>query len=100
MSITIELEPAVEAALQSEAAKNGLTPDEFATQLITREVPRRVLTSVELLALPRQQRREYLRAAADAAEGLYDADLAIPVVDREVTAFTVLDGEPVHEYGS
>ena len=47
-----------------------------------------------LLTLPRTERRRILAAAAEAAAPAYEADLARPVADRDLTAFTALDGEP------
>jgi hypothetical protein len=46
-----------------------------------------------LLSLPPDQRGAILSAAAEHAAPLYDADLALPASQRELTAFTVLDGE-------
>ncbi len=47
-----------------------------------------------LLTLPRAERNRILALAADAAAPEYEADLARPVAERELTAFTALDGEP------
>ncbi len=47
-----------------------------------------------LLTLPRAERYRLLAKAAEAAAPEYEADLARPVAERELTAFTALDGEP------
>ena len=47
-----------------------------------------------LLTLPREERSQILRAAAEAAAPVYEADLSLPIHERELTAFTALDGEP------
>lgn len=47
-----------------------------------------------LLMLPRAERNRILASAAEAAAPEYEADLARPVAERELTAFTALDGEP------
>ena len=47
-----------------------------------------------LLTLPRAERRRILASAAEAAAPFYEADLALPAAERELTAFTALDGEP------
>ncbi len=60
--------------------------------------PRQLLTSRELLAMTPEERRPYLRAAAEAAAPLYAADLARPPLERELTALTALDLEPLHEH--
>ena len=50
-----------------------------------------------LLTLPRAARNRILEKAAEAAAPEYGADLARPVAERELTAFTALDGEPFSE---
>jgi len=50
-----------------------------------------------LLTLPRAERNRILAKAAEAAAPEYEADLAHPVAERELTAFTALDGEPFLE---
>ena len=47
-----------------------------------------------LLTLPRNERNHLLAEAAAKAAPDYEADLALPVAERELTAFTALDGEP------
>ena len=47
-----------------------------------------------LLTLPRAERNQILAQAAESAAHNYEADLALPVAQRELTAFTALDGEP------
>ena len=47
-----------------------------------------------LLTLPRAERNRILVEAAAEAAPEYEADLALPVGERELTAFTALDGEP------
>ena len=100
MSITIDLHPQVEAALQSEAARNGVAKEELASRLISREFREKPMTARALMALPVEKRRAYLEATAEAAAPLYDDDLAKPEPDRELTAFTALDADPAHEYGA
>ena len=56
------------------------------------------LTARELLKLTIEERGLYLRAAAADAAPLYNADFALPPAERELTAFTILDGEPIYEY--
>ena len=46
-----------------------------------------------LLTLPRAERNRILAKAAEAAAPGYEADLAQPVAERELTAFTALDGQ-------
>jgi len=49
-----------------------------------------------LLSLPRTERNRILAIAAESAAPLYEADLALPVAERDLTAFTALDGEPFY----
>lgn len=49
-----------------------------------------------LLTLPRAERNQILALAAAAAPE-YEADLALPVAERDLTALTALDGEPFLE---
>lgn len=46
-----------------------------------------------LLTLPRAERNRILAQAAESAAPEYEADLALPAAERELTAFTALDGE-------
>lgn len=47
-----------------------------------------------LLTLPSAERDRIMAEAAESAAPEYEADLALPVAERELTAFTALDGEP------
>ena len=49
-------------------------------------------------ALPREEQKRQLRAQAEAAAPMYAADLALPVHERELTAFSALDYDPLYEY--
>ena len=44
------------------------------------------------LGLPREEQDRIMEAATADAAPLYNADLALPVSERELTAFTALDG--------
>jgi hypothetical protein len=55
------------------------------------------LTPRQLMKLPREQRRAALAASAKIMTPIYNEDLAKPVAERDLTAFTALDGEPVLE---
>lgn len=55
-------------------------------------------TTAEMLALPLPERRRIMAAQAAAVAPFYEADLALPPEERELTAFTALEGdEPVLE---
>ena len=61
-------------------------------------VPARI-DAAYLLTLPRAERNRLLEVAAAKAAPEYEADLALPVAERELTAFTALDGEPFYDDG-
>ena len=46
------------------------------------------------LALPREEQDRLMTAAAEDAAPLYADDLALPPAERELRAFTALDGAP------
>jgi hypothetical protein len=55
-------------------------------------------TAAELLRMPIAERDRILRAQAERMAPLYEADLALPPHERELTAFTALDGvDPILE---
>ena len=66
-----------------------------------RQHPERVCASLERLKalrqLPLTERNRVLEAASASVASLYTEDLERPVHERELTAFTALDGEPVLE---
>ena len=51
-----------------------------------------------LLSLPKEVRSRILQEQAERAAAEYEADLALPANERELTAFTALDDEPIYDY--
>lgn len=98
MALTIELTPDIENRLSAEAAKRGQQPTEFVAQLLERELKPKEFDLKAFSALSREQQDQILRAAAENAAPLYNADLERPVAERELTAFTALDGDDFVEY--
>lgn len=108
MTLTLELPPELEARLRAEADRRGLPITEYALNLLQASVPEpaapipteqpsslpKAPTARELLALPPEERDRALAAQAEDASLLYEEDLGRPVAERELTAFTALDGEP------
>ncbi len=92
MSLTIELTPATERALREHAAQQGIAEAEWVRRVIERAFLQPTPTARELLSVPPEERGAVLVRAAEQAAPLYDADLALPPPDRELTALTVLDG--------
>ena len=98
MTLTIDLTPEIEHRLSAEAARRGQQPTEFIAELLERELKPKEFDLKAFLALPREQQDKVLSAAAEDAAPLYNAELALPVAERELTAFTALDGDDFVEY--
>jgi hypothetical protein len=96
MTLVIDVTPEVETRLQQAAARQGLPVAEYARAVLERQV---LPLAVRVAALPPEEQDRALAAAAADAADLYDADLALPPGERELTAFTALDGEPIHDAG-
>ena len=95
--MNIELTPELEVRLQQAATRQGVDATSYALQTLDHALPPRYLSASQLLKMPREERDRYLRQAAEEAAPLYNADLALPAEQRELTAFTILDGEPFLE---
>ena len=98
MTLTIELTPEAEERLKQVARRAGVKPEDFARSLIeglpviTETDSERKYTARELLKLPAMERERYLRAAAERAASEYEADLALPEAERELTALSGVSG--------
>jgi len=117
MALTLDLRPELETRLQAAAARQGLAAAQYAEavleavvegkntalwQAAVEQAARRKAASqpwepVRLMTLPVEERRRLLEAAAEKAAPLYEADLALPVEERELTAFTALNDDPILE---
>ncbi len=104
MVLTIEVGPEIEEKVRAQAARRGQKPEQYASELVAGAVCNADLDSESemdprrIMQLPLEERRRILAAAADAMADLYAADLAPPVEQRELTAFTALDFEPFYDY--
>jgi hypothetical protein len=108
MTLTLELPPELEARLKAEADRLGLPVADYSLQLLRANVPTsasgtapkqpkplpKAPTARELLALPPEERDQALAAQAEDAAQHYAEDLNRPIAERDLTAFTALDGEP------
>ena len=90
MTLVLEVTAEVEARLRAAAAERSMPVAEYATGLLERQV---LPLAVRVAALPTEEQDRVLAAAAVEAADLYNADLAQAVEERELTAFTALDGE-------
>ena len=86
-----------EAKLQRKAERLG-KPAEVVLNELLEEQDSPALTARQLLALPQADRTRILRAQVERAAAEYETDLALPVSERELTAFTALEGEPFYDY--
>ncbi len=96
IEIRLNLDAEDGARLMARAHQQGMTLDAYLQAVL--EGLARPLDACTLRSLPREERNRILAAQAEAAAALYAADLAKPVEERELTAFTALDGEPVYEH--
>jgi hypothetical protein len=94
MTLIIEVGPEVEARLQAAAAKSGVPVSDYARGLLERQV---LPLALRVAALTPEEQDQIMAAAAEEAAEVYDADLALPLRERELTAFTALDGEEFHD---
>jgi hypothetical protein len=94
MTLVIDVTPEVETRLQEAAAKRGLPVAEYVRAVLERQV---LPLALRVAALPPEEQDRILAAAAEGAADLYNADLALRSEQRELTAFTTLDSEPIHD---
>ena len=106
----LELPPDIENGLREKAARNGQNVTDYLRQILGEQKSERERHELAgnadrpresdptyLLSLPLEERRRIIAAQFEEAAPLYAADLALPVEQRELTAFTALDGDPILE---
>lgn len=100
----IELPADLESHLREKAARHGQDVTDYLRQIAG--LPGELAGNADrpresdpayLLSLPKAERDRIIKAQAALAAPLYEADLALPVAERELTAFTALDGDPILE---
>lgn len=97
MTLTLELPETLARRIQ---AQPDAEREKFAVNALAvgAALTERPLTPLEALALPADVRDRLLMAQAEAMAPYYEADLALPPAERELTAFTALDGvDPILE---
>ncbi len=111
MLIILELKPEVEARLRIQAARSGQPLESLLQTWIEEKAdaaspfpdlpplpgPPGEPIVFKLMRLSPKERGPYLAAGAAAAAPEHEADLALPVAQRELTAFSSF-GEPFYEY--
>ncbi len=106
----IELLPEIENKLREKAALSGQDVNDllrpFLDEPFSRDNSREMSGNTGrpresdpdyLMSLPKAERYRIMEAQATHAAPLYEADLALPVAERELTAFTALDDDPILE---
>ncbi len=106
----IELLPEIEHKLREKAARSGQDVNDLLRQILDEPAAQNgdyiLARGIErpresdpdyLMSLPKAERDRLMEAQAALAAPLYEADLALPVAERELTAFTALDDDPILE---
>ena len=100
MTITLELAPDVESGLNETARRQGKTPEQLAGKTLRANFAApgsQFPTARQILALPEAERDRILSEAAAHAAPLYEADLALPPEQRELTALSAIDDD-IYDY--
>ena len=101
MSITTELAPSIEARLRNKAKGRGVSFPEYLIEVAEQNALAYPLEGWDmdwLMSLPDEEQNRIMTEAASHAASLYEADMALPAAERELTAFMVLDDmDPVLE---
>lgn len=105
MTLTLDISSETERVLLEAAHLQGKTPERLAAETLQASFAalNAYPTARQLLAMPEAQRDRYLSEAAAHAAPLYEADLALPPEQRELTAMTAVQDdfyeypeEPIH----
>ena len=99
MTLTLDIPPDTERVLLEAAHLQGKTPEQLAAETlqVSFAVPQAYPAARQLLAMPEAERDRYLSEAAAHAAPLYEADLALPPEQRELTAITAIQDD-LYEY--
>ncbi|MGI4790048.1 MAG: hypothetical protein ACRYFS_14500 [Janthinobacterium lividum] len=99
MTLTFDISSEVESVLLEAARRQGKTPEQLAAETLrVNFAPLETYpTARQLLAMPEAERSPLLSEAAAHAALLYEADLALPPEQRELTAISAID-DGFYEY--
>ncbi len=101
MTITLELGADVENGLAQSARREGKTPEQLASETLRANFAPQSIdypTATQLLRMPKADRDRYLEEAAVHAAPLYEADLALPPEQRELTAPSAIEDDMYTRY--
>ena len=95
MTLTLDIPSETERVLLEAAHLQGKTPEQLAAEMLQASfaMPNAYPTARQLLAMPEAERDRYLSEAAAHAAPLYEADLALPPEQRELTAMTAIEDD-------
>ena len=94
--LSVSLTALAEKCLQIQAQQQGMSLPQYAQFIL--EQQSRIMDPYALRQLPRADRNRLMAQQAEEAAPLYEADLALPAEERELTAFTALNGDPIYDY--
>ena len=91
----VQVTPLAERCLQIQAEQQNMSLPAYVQFVLERQA--RIMNPYALRQLPRAERNQLMAFQPEEAAPLYEADLALPVEQRELTAFTALDGDAVFD---
>lgn len=91
MALTVQLRREVEIEMVARAKAKRMPVEAYLEEVIEGLVSPKEYDLDALFALPREEQSKRMREASAIAKSEYDADLALPTDEREMTAFTALD---------
>lgn len=99
MTLTLDIPSEVEGILLEAARRQGKTPEQLAAETLRFNFApvEAYPTARQLLAMPEDERSRILSEAAAHAAPRYEADLALPPEQRELTAISAID-DNLYEY--
>ena len=93
--LSVLVTPLTEKCLQIQARQQGMSLPAYVQFVLERQA--RIMDPYALRQLPRDERNQLMALQAKEAAPFYEADLALPIEQRELTAFTALDAEAVYD---
>ncbi len=99
MTLTLDIPSEVEGRLAEAARRQGKTPEQLAAETlrVSFAPPETYPMARQLLAMPEADRNRILSEAAAHAAPRYEADLALPPEQRELTAISAIEDD-IYEY--
>ena len=95
MTLILDIPSEVEGRLAEAARRQGKTPEQLVAETlrVSFAPPEAYPTARQLLAMPEADRNRILSEAAAHAAPQYEADLALPPEQRELTAISAIEDD-------